>query len=709
MNMIKTGHFIQAARKRLNMSQRELGEHLMVTDKAVSKWERGYACPDIETLKNMSLLFNCNITDIINANTQVLEAQCLSLSDHTAAREGTEEVLHEDVRVVFDFDSTQFISPLLFGDNLEHTRGCINGGLSAEILRNRKFVGFSDRYGCAHEWYPIGEKAFLSFGNAGYHQLYGAPYTRHAEGYKMHRRNECNAQFITNYKAETAGFGQKDLYVRADMDYICEIAIRATVDTPVTVRLLGGDRSVYDCKTLTAHPQGYVEESLILRAPKEDWEARLEITFDTPATIMIGAVSLMPADHFHGMRRDVIEQIKQLGIRLLRWPGGNFAGEYNWKDGLLPRNMRAPLQAYLGLETQPHTNGYDFHDINIDDFVALCQEIGAEPFITINPTWNTPEETAQWVEYCNGNETTPYGKMRAERGHKEPYNVQFWSLGNEAGYGHMEGANTADGYARIVREHAQQMLKVSPGLTLCSSGPYPNKDWVDASAKALADIVSMVSLHHYTNFPPYIDPATRGQEYTAFIQSAGTLNLGRIRDLRNMLGNSNVKISFDEWNAWYAWYRPGSVSEGIFVATVLNMLFQNADKYGVGMACHFESVNEGSIMVYPDRAKLGPAGQAFSIMKHHAGGMVCALQQDVVATSKDSVLTCTLINRAFDREKKFCLENGGELISAVVYISDDVVPGSEFIVQDLPVARIGEALEVTLPGHSIAQIQMKLS
>ena len=176
-----------------------------------------------------------------------------------------------------------------------------------------------------------------------------------------------------------------------------------------------------------------------------------------------------------------------------------------------------------------------------------------------------------------------------------------------------------------------------------------------------------------------------------------------------MLGNSNVKISFDEWNAWYAWYRPGSVSEGIFVATVLNMLFQNADKYGVGMACHFESVNEGSIRVYPDRAKLSPAGQAFSIMKHHAGGMVCALQQDVVATSKDSVLTCTLINRAFDREKKFSLDNGGELISAVVYASDDVVPGSEFTVSDLPVARIGEALEVTLPGHSIAQIQMKLS
>ena len=706
MNMIKTGQFIQSARKRLNMSQRELGEHLMVTDKAVSKWERGYACPDIETLKNMSLLFHCSISDIINGDRQVLEVQCLHLSDHAGGSNG-EEALHEEVTVTFEHDSAHFISPLLFGDNLEHTRGCINGGLSAEILRNRKFVGHSDRYGCAHEWYPIGEKAFFSFGTDGEYLGIGGSYTRHAEGYKMHRRHERNAQFITNYKSETAGFGQKDLYVRGDVDYVCEIAIRATVETPVTVRLLGGDRTVYDCKTLTAHAGDYVEESVTLHPAREDWEARLEITFDTVGTLMIGAVSMMPADHFHGMRRDVIDCMKELGIRLLRWPGGNFAGEYNWKDGLLPRNMRAPLQSYLGLETQPHTNGYDFHDINTDDFVALCREIGAEPFITLNPTWNTPEESAQWVEYCNGDENTPYGKLRVERGHKAPYNVRFWSLGNEAGYGHMEGANTADGYAKVVREHALQMLQVSPDLTLCSSGPYPNPAWVENSANALLDIVPMVSLHNYTNYPRYMDPALREQEYTAFVQAAYSFNLERIRTMREQLGDSPLKISFDEWNAWYAWYRPGSVSEGMFVASFMNMLFCNADQYGVGMACHFESVNEGSIMVYPDRAKLAPAGQVFSIMKHHAGGMVCALRPDVVATCKDAELTCTLMNRSFDKDKKFYLEACGALVSAELYASEDVVPGSEFTVGQLPVTVTDSGLEVILPPHSIAQLRMK--
>ena len=712
MDMQKTGDFIHAARKKLNMSQRALGEYLMVTDKAVSKWERGYACPDIEILKNMSVLFGCSISDILNGSTAVLTAQCASLhdsklsdsklSDSTAAAPDGAEIVHCDVDVTLDPDSAQYISPLLFGDNLEHTRASINGGLCAELLRNRKFVGFSARYGCAHEWYPIGEHTYFHFGS------YGDAYTRHAEGYKMSRRYERNAQYITNYSDGTAGFGQKDIYLRGDTDHTFEIAVKATKEMDITVALTDRDRKVYDSKILTVHAGDYEEMSVILYAPREDFEARLEITFSDTETLMIGAVSLMPTDNFHGMRRDVIARMKELGIRVLRWPGGNFAGEYYWKDGLLPRNMRSPFQSYLWIETQPHTNGYDYHEINTDDFVALCREIGAEPFITLNPTWCTPEESAQWVEYCNGDETTEYGKLRIERGFEKPYNVQFWSLGNEAGYGHMEGANTAETYAKVVREHALQMLQVTPDLTLCSSGPYPNPDWIEGSVKALADIVSMVSLHRYTPYPSYMDEEAREQEYTAFVGSAHTHNADCIHTMRQQLGTLNVKISFDEWNAWYAWYRPGSVSEGIFAASFLNMLFLNADEYGIGMACHFESVNEGSIMVYPEKAVLAPAGIAISLMSQHAGGMVCALCRDVVATRKDGTLTCTLINRSFGQEKHFTLNNSRELISCEVYTSEDVVPTSTFRKESLAVSVEDACAKVVLPPHSIAVLKMKM-
>ncbi|MBE5791732.1 MAG: hypothetical protein E7322_06195 [Clostridiales bacterium] len=604
----------------------------------------------------------------------------------------------KEVNVYLQYDLDRRVSPYLFGDNLEHTRGCINGGLSAEKIRNRKFVGKPTRFGYAHEWYPIGEKTIFSFGES---------YTRHAEGYSMHRSHEMNAQYITNYYRETGGIGQKDLYFKENTDYVFTAAIKAFKETNVKVRISSHSGETYDEKVIRAETGDYAEKTVTLHAPMEDFEGRIEITFDTVGTIMIGAVSLMEADNFRGMRKDVIEKMKELGIRLLRWPGGNFAGEYNWKDGLLPRNMRAPLQSYLWLETQPHTYGYDFHDINTDDFIALCREIGAEPFITLNPTWNTPEESTQWVEYCNGDENTEYGALRANNGYKEPYNVKFWSLGNEAGYGHMEGANTADAYQKAVRNHAERMLEVTPDLALCSSGPYPNEEWAKYSACALSDVAKAVSLHYYAHFPEFIDPEKKKEEYEALIGRVEEHCLPFIRTLREQLGESHVAISFDEWNAWYAWYRKGSVAEGMFAASFMNMIIENAEKYGVKMCCHFESVNEGAIQVTEKEARLSATGQVLALMNVHAGAKVCAVQKNIVSSCKRDVVTTTLINSAFDEKLKYIIRNAGEVINAEIYVSDDVVPGTVFDIKDFPVKTENREISVVLPPHSIAVIRTK--
>ena len=422
---------------------------------------------------------------------------------------------------------------------------------------------------------------------------------------------------------------------------------------------------------------------------------------------MIGAVSLMPCENFRGMRIDVIEKLKELGIQLLRWPGGNFAGDYNWKDGLLPRNMRAPLQANQVMETQIYSNSYDFHEINTDDFIALCREIGAEPFITINPTWNTPEESAQWVEYCNGGEDTLYGKLRAENGHPEPYNVQFWSLGNEMGYGHMEGANFGRDYARNVRRHAEQMKSVSAEITLVSSGPYPNREWVNEAAKKLSDVAPVITLHHYAEYPKYMDSERYKEEYEEFIHKIDTEFLARLQYLREQLAGTNIRISFDEWNSWLVWFREGSVTEGIMTAAFLHMLFCNAEKYGVEMACYFQVINEGAMLVDSDGVRLTASGQVFAAMKNHANGMVCVLDDDIVATCKESVVTATLLNRSFDKMKRFTVDNCGEVISSVIYRSEDVLPNSVFEIEELPVSYENNTLEVILPPHSLGVIQTK--
>mgnify|MGYP001622952051 FL=1 len=368
-------------------------------------------------------------------------------------------------------------------------------------------------------------------------------------------------------------------------------------------------------------------------------------------------------------------------------------------DGLLPVDMRAPFQSYLGLETQPHTMGYDYSEINTDDFIALCREIGAEPFITINPCWNTPEENAAWVEYCNGDASTPYGKLRVQRGHQEPYNVQLWSLGNEFGYGHMEGDNTPGGYCQIALENGKKMLEASSNLSLCSSGPYPNKEWVELSAKPLAGISQMISQHYYGYAPHYTDLATVEEEYNRCLAS-----VSRMRDLihqsRQWLEPS-MRISMDEWNVWYAWYRPSSVTDGIYAALALHMLMEEAEKSGIALACHFQAVNEGMLCVKPDHVSLTAQGQVFSWMNRwHVGNRLCSASQEAVVTAdREGRMSATVVNAAFRREKPVDFSSFGPCSEAVLFSSDTVLPPSSFTQANV----LGEVAAGTfqMPPHSV--------
>ena len=374
---------------------------------------------------------------------------------------------------VIDMNQTQAYSPYIFGHNLEHTRSAINGGLSAQMLKNRKFAGKpAPNQGISSKWFPIGERVlFLQD---------ASPYTKHICLPNMKRTNERRSQIIQNLiEGQTAGMGQQGLSLVQGKPY--ELRIVAKVSAPLKLKVELTDRDgtkVYATHLLSFLPsEDWLIKEFDMTPSGNDTNAAIRYTFTEQTEICLGALSMMPKDHFHGMRSDVVAHLKEIGPTLIRWPGGNFAGEYRWKDGLLPSDQRAPLQAYTEIETQPHSDGFDYHEINTDDFIALCREVGAAPLLTINLAWNSPEESAQWVEYCNGSADTEYGKIRAERGYPEPYNVHFWSLGNEMGYGHMEGPNGSIGYTEYALRHADAMLEITPDLELFASGPYPNDEW----------------------------------------------------------------------------------------------------------------------------------------------------------------------------------------------------------------------------------------
>ena len=699
MDIFKTGKLIAARRKMLGLTQEELGQRLDVTAKAVSKWERGLSYPDITLIARLAAELRTTVVELLSGEIKESgESQCYELTGaNRKSPVGGREF--DPLAIDLDVDPGIVVSPYLFGENLEHTRSNIYKGLSAQMLRNRKFAGKPMACsGHSMEWYPIGERTFFAHCGA---------YTRHSvDFYHMRRKLECNAQRIVNLFGGESGMGQHEISILGGTEYEFRIVAKSAESIPLKIALTSrGGGKVYAQQTLNMSGDEWTSYEVRMTACDTDPDGDLRITFRNTGSLTIGAVSLMQSNHFRGMRRDVIAKLKEMGVKMLRWPGGNFAGEYCWADGLMPVDMRAPLESYLGLETQPHSMGYDCHEINTDDFIALCREIGAEPFITINPAWNTPEENAAWVEYCNGGADTKYGAMRAERGHAEPYNVQFWSLGNEAGYGHMEGDNTPYGYGNLAKGNASKMLEVSDCLSLCSSGPYPSKDWAEHAAFPLRSMAQLVSLHYYAPSPTYADPAQLEDEYYKCIASVEVAR-NIIHEMRSMLSPS-LKISFDEWNTWYAWYRPSSIVDGIFTALMLHMIIEESERSGIAVACHFEAINEGMMEVYPDRTELTASGQAFAMMQHHISGKLCYMDSNAVATVRDDVLTVTTVNPSFDQPRRVSLPACGDVMGGSLYTCDQVAPFTRFDLN--PVAPIAEggAWKIEMPPHSMLLLQIR--
>ena len=703
MDMIKMGRFISQCRKELGYTQEALGERLGVTDKAVSKWERGLSCPDILLLNRLSAELKVSLVELLEC-----ERREKIKNSNSVFTSSTDEITHSSLlapTLTIDGyeDGNYYVSPLLFGNNLEHTRLAINGGISAQMLRNRKFVGFqSVPHGVAEEWFRIGERTYCCFSQK-------KAYTRHIkEHYHMSRRFERNSQSVRCFEnGELAGIGQHEISIKAGVRYDFAAVVRASdaLELHVALTSRGGGQIYGESVISVEKNEGWVRYTASFSANGTDADGDLRLTFTSKACIVFGAISLMPSDNFRGMRKDVIAAMKQIGVSVLRWPGGNFAGEYSWFDGLLPVDERSPLESYLGIMTQPNTLGYDFHEINTDDFIALCREIGAEPCIVVNLTWNTPEENAAWVEYCNGGPDTEYGRLRIERGYEEPYNVKLWGIGNEFGYGHMEGDNTPYGYSRLAQDNAKAMLAVTGDLILSSCGPYPNTDWSKYSAKALKGLVPLVSMHYYCDPEPhYFDESKFEDEYYRSILSVNTIrkNLYQLKEE----SGGDIKISFDEWNVWHAWYRASCVADGIFAALVLHMIFKEAQSCGIEIACHFAIPNGGTIDVQPYKVTVTASGQMMELMKRHSLGKLIYSSDCVVATKKEGIITQTAINVSYDKSKRIVFPKS-EICESILYRGNTIFPHSRFEECELTVTERDGTCEIEIPPHSVACVCFK--
>lgn len=208
-----------------------------------------------------------------------------------------------------------------------------------------------------------------------------------------------------------------------------------------------------------------------------------------------------------GLRRDVLAACRELGVPIMRWPGGNFASAYHWEDGIGPRDQR-PRRLELTW------GGEESNRFGTDEFLAWCAAVGAEPYLAHN--CRSVDEAVRWVEYTNYDGDTHYTRLRAANGHPAPYRVRYWGLGNEV-YGPWQmGYRPAEQYAADAREHALFMRRVDPTLSFIAVGQ-ANEAWTKPLLARAGALIDYLSIHLYGASTHLYSAADGDDEYAATV------------------------------------------------------------------------------------------------------------------------------------------------------------------------------------------------
>jgi alpha-N-arabinofuranosidase len=308
----------------------------------------------------------------------------------------------------------------------------------------------------------------------------------------------------------------------------------------------------------------------------------------------------------NGFRKDVLDEIKKLGVPIIRYPGGNFVSGYNWLDGIGPKANRPAV-------LDKAWNSMNSNEFGTDEFLAWCRLAGTQPLFGLNLGTGTAEQAAALVEYCNVDKGTRWSDLRRRNGIADPYKVQNWCLGNEMDGPWQIGHMSASEYGLKAEDAARQMRYVDPSLKLIacgSSGPgMPTYlEWDREVLEQCYDYVDAISLHRY-----FSNAEETGGDTTKFL----ALNLSMERQIDEVAAVCDVVrghkrspkklwLSFDEWNVWYR-ARSGDAVNGhrqsaphlleevynledaLLVGGLINSLIRKADR--VKLACLAQLVN----------------------------------------------------------------------------------------------------------------------
>jgi alpha-N-arabinofuranosidase len=317
-----------------------------------------------------------------------------------------------------------------------------------------------------------------------------------------------------------------------------------------------------------------------------------------------------PIPNARGFRNDVIAALKELKVPMVRWPGGCFADEYHWRDGIGPRDKR-PIRINTNWGGVPENNSFGTHE-----FFEFVDLIGADAYINANVGTGSPQEAAQWLEYMTGNQETTLARERKANGREKPWKVSIYAIGNETwGCG---GNMRPEYYADIYNQYAA-FMKAQPGAMpeLLASGDHDNQTvFTNELMNNIRSRMDAISLHYYTILGPNWenkDTATGFNEAGWINTLANTLKMdGFIKNQdaimtafeeKRFSGAPRKKMGLyvDEWGTWYK-PEPGS-NPGFLVQ-------QNTLRDAVVAAANFNIFHK-----YADRVRMTGIAQTINVLQ----------------------------------------------------------------------------------------------
>jgi alpha-N-arabinofuranosidase len=349
----------------------------------------------------------------------------------------------------------------------------------------------------------------------------------------------------------------------------------------------------------------------------------------------------LPVKKQDRIRLDLVDALKKIKIPNLRWPGGCFADEYHWRDGIGPTAQR-PRMVNTNWGGVTEDNSFGTHE-----FLELCSLLKCEPYIAGNVGSGTVDEMSKWIEYLNSNSTSTIVQTRIKNGRKEPYHVTYWGVGNESwGCG---GNMTPEFYADQFKRYAS-FAKDYPGAKLKKIASGPNADdyhWTEVCMKNIpSHMMYGLSLHYYT-IPTGSwgkkGSATEFTEKEYFNTMVNCLKMEELVTKHSAIMDKydpekHVALIVDEWGVWTDpepgtnpgfLYQQNSLRDALIAATTLNIFNNHSDRVKMAALAQTINVLQALILTNKEKMVLTPTYHIFDMYKVHQDAKYLPIKLDV--------------------------------------------------------------------------------